>query len=181
MPLHIPHSAESLAILYDDLLRHELARVAAVVQRRAARRRWPWSDWLVRHPRRWLHEWRQRPDCPVCILWQQHEQLYSAILLEAWTIPAFSQAFMTSVGLCWPHLQCVVERGITHPDLAAVLAAQQTCLQPLQHDLQEFLRKCDYRFAREPYGREADVWQRVIRLYTGWTSGAAGQHPPPAS
>ena len=61
----------------------------------------------------------------------------------------------------------MVEQGSPHMHLQAVLAAQQAHMQRLQDELQEFIRKLDYRFGREPYGREADAWQRVVALYVG--------------
>ena len=54
-----------------------------------------------------------------------------------------------------------------HALLQAVLTAQQAHLQTLQDDLHEFIRKLDYRFARQPYGREADAWWRAVALYVG--------------
>jgi hypothetical protein len=54
-----------------------------------------------------------------------------------------------------------------HAHLPAVLTAQQVHLQTLQAELHAFIRKLDYRFARQPYGREADAWQRVVALYSG--------------
>jgi hypothetical protein len=61
-----------------------------------------------------------------------------------------------------------------------VLAAQQVHLQRLQGDLHEFVRKLDYRLARQPYGREADAWRRVIALYVGVRGGqgSAGKDGP---
>lgn len=167
MALGIPHSAGSLALLYDDLLRHDLTQVVALASASLTTRRWPWRRSLLQRLRRWLQQWQQPSICQVCTLWQAHEQLYRAVLLDAWTTPEMSQGFAASPGLCWPHLLRLAEQNLTHPNLPAALAAQHACLLPLQHDLQEFIRKLDYRFARQPYGREADAWQRVVRLYSG--------------
>ena len=64
--------------------------------------------------------------------------------------------------------------------LPAVLAAQQVHLQKLQEELNEFIRRLDYRLARQPYGREADAWRRVVALYVGVRGGqgSAGQDGP---
>jgi hypothetical protein len=77
-----------------------------------------------------------------------------------------------SFGVAWLSRQ--------HAHLQNVLAAQQVHLQRLQGDLQEFIRKLDYRLARQPYGREADAWQRVVALYVGVCSGQgnAGKDAP---
>jgi hypothetical protein len=49
-----------------------------------------------------------------------------------------------------------------HAHLQAVLTVQQAHLQTLQDELQAFIRKLDYRFAHQPYGREADAWRRMV-------------------
>jgi hypothetical protein len=51
--------------------------------------------------------------------------------------------------------------------LPAILAAQQERMQALHDDLREFIRKQDYRFAHEPFGREANAWQRVVAMIVG--------------
>ena len=63
------------------------------------------------------------------------------------------------------------ERPCFFHGLQAVLAAQQVHLQRLQDELHEFIRKLDYRLARQPYGREADAWRRAVALYIGMRGG----------
>ena len=60
-----------------------------------------------------------------------------------------------------------------------MLVAQQAHLQRLQDELHEFIRKQDYRLARQP-GHEADAWRRVVTLYVGVRGGQgrAGQEEP---
>jgi hypothetical protein len=93
------------------------------------------------------------------------------VLLDDWQEPELAQAFAASSGLCWRHTLRLVEQGKQHTYLPAVLAAQQVHLQRLQDDLHEFIRKLDYRLARQPYGREADAWRRVVTLYVGVRGG----------
>jgi hypothetical protein len=103
----------------------------------------------------------------VCDLWLEQERLYLSVLLDDWQEAALAQAFVASSGLCWVHTLCLVEEGMQHARLQAVLTAQQAHLQTLQDDLQEFIRKLDYRFARQRYSREADAWRRAVALYVG--------------
>jgi hypothetical protein len=107
----------------------------------------------------------------VCRLWREQERLYLHVLLHDWQEPGLAEAFATSHGLCWLHILRLVEQGGQHTHLQAVLAAQQVHLQRLQDDLHAFMRKLDYRLARQPYGREADAWQRVVALYVGVRDG----------
>jgi hypothetical protein len=169
MALSLPQSSSSLAILYEDLLRHEMAQVVPLIRselmsrwrfgrsRRALRQR-------IQH---WLRAWRQPRVCPVCRLWQEQEQLCLSVLLDNWLDPELAQAFGQSDGLCVPHTARLIAQGSHHARLPAILAAQQEHMQALHDDLREFIRKQDYRFAHEPFGREANAWQRVVALIVG--------------
>jgi hypothetical protein len=179
MATTVPQAAGSLAILYADVLRHETEHLATL---RPALLPARWQSWLLR-PRlakrvqHWLKVWQQRDACPACRLWQEQEQLCLAVFLDDWHDPTLQTAFTQSRGLCVRHLTHLIAHGRTHPHLPACLAAQQEHLQALQAELQEFIRKLDYRFAREPYGSEADAWQRVITLFVG----IPGWHHPTPS
>ena len=171
MALTLPQSSSSLAILYEDILRHEMAQVAPLARlepmprwrfgrsRRALRQR-------VQH---WLRAWHRPRVCPACRLWQEQEQLCLSMLLDDWLDPALAQAFAQSDGLCVPHTASLIAQGSHHLRLPAVLAAQQEHMQTLHDDLREFIRKQDYRFVHEPFGREANAWQRVVALIVGTT------------
>lgn len=161
------HSAGSLAILYADVLRHDLGRLVTLTAAAPATRRWRTRHSLAQRLRDWLCAWRQQQSCPVCDLWLEQERLYLGVLLDDWRQPELAQAFEASSGLCWQHTLRLIEQGMQHVHLQAVLAAQQAHLQTLQDELQEFIRKLDYRLARQPYGREADAWRRAVELYVG--------------
>jgi hypothetical protein len=175
MATETPHSAGSLAILYADVLHHDVEHLAALTSAAPTTRRWRAQRLLVQRLQRWLHFWRQQRPCQVCHLWHEQERLYLHVLLHDWQEPGLAQAFATSRGLCWLHILRLVEQGRQHTHLQDVLAAQQVHLQRLQDDLYEFIRKLDYRLARQPYGREADAWQRVIALYVGAHGGQGSE------
>ena len=180
MAAETPHSAGSLAILYADVLRHDLGHLAALTAAAPATRRWRARHALGRRVQDWLRSWRQQRSCPVCRLWREQERLYLQVLLDDWQAPELVQMFTASSGLCWQHTLLLVEQGMQHAHLQAVLAVQQVHLQKLQGELQEFIRKLDYRFGRQPYGREADAWRRVVALYVG-LRGAQGSEGPCSS
>ena len=178
MATEVPHSAGSLAILYADVLRHDLERLTALTAAAPTTRRWRWRHSLAKRLQNWLRSWQQQRLCPVCHLWCEQERLYLQVLLDDWQAPELAQAFAASCGLCWWHTLRLVEQGGQHTHLQAVLAAQQVHMQRVQDELQEFIRKLDYRFGREPYGREADAWRRVVALYVGMrgAQGSEGTH-----
>jgi hypothetical protein len=174
MATETPHSAGSVALLYVDVLQHDLERLVALTATPPATRRWRWRRSLAQRLEGWLRSWQQQRPCPVCNLWREQEQLYLYVLLEDWQEPELAQAFAASSGLCWQHTLRLVEQGRQHEHLSAVLAAQQAHVQRLQDELHEFIRKLDYRLARQPYGCEADAWRRVITLYVGVRGGQGG-------
>jgi Family of unknown function (DUF6062) len=163
-----------MSILYADVLRYDLEHLATLTAAAPATRRWRSHRSLAQRLQSWLRSWRQQQPCPVCYLWREQEQLYLRVLLDDWQEPGLAQAFAASSGLCWRHTLHLVEQGRQHAHVQAVLTAQQVHLQRLQDRLHGFIRKLDYRLARQPYGREADAWRRVVTLYVG-VRGWAGQ------
>jgi Family of unknown function (DUF6062) len=180
MATETPHSAGSVAILYADVLHHDREHLAALTAAAPATWRWRSQRSLAQRLQGWLRAWRQQRACPVCHLWREQEQLYLHVLLDDWQEPELAQAFAASSGLCWRHTLLLVEHGRQHAHVQAVLTAQQVHLQRLQDELREFIRKLDYRLARQPYGSEADAWRRVVTLYVGMRGeqGSEGQDGP---
>lgn len=181
MAVDTPQSASSLALLYEDVLHHEIRHLAALAN--TAPSAWRWRPGhcgrrLVKRVQRWLYAWRQAQPCPACRLWQEQERLYMTVILQEWQEPTLTAAFAQSNGVCLPHLARLMAHGATHRHLSACLQAQQDRLQALQADLQEFIRKQDYRFAHESYGPEADSWQRVVAVFVGMRSLSPTMKPP---
>ena len=163
MALTLPNAAGSLAILYEDVLQYEMARLANLLS--GAKR--SWRQRLKQRAQQWLQARRKRAACPVCRTWRSQEELYWAVLLDHGDDDEVIRAFTQSDGLCLPHLASLIDCGASHVHLPAVLAAQQECLQRLHGDLKTFIRKQDYRFAHEPYGEEADAWRRAVACLVG--------------
>src|SRR5215470_5747387 len=82
-----PHSAGSLAILYADVLRHDLAQLAMLTDATPVKRPWRWRRALAQHVHNWLRSWHQQRPCPVCHLWREQERLYLQVLLDDWQDP----------------------------------------------------------------------------------------------
>lgn len=182
MAITVPQASGSLAILYADVLRHETEHLATLRTALRPARCQPWLSrrLLAKRVQHWLSVWQQRHACPACRLWHEQEQLCIAVLLGDWHDPTLQAAFTQSSGLCVLHIARLIAHGTTHTHLPAFLTAQQEHLQALQAELQEFIRKLDYRFAREPYGSEADAWQRVVALFVGipgWHNATSSPSP----
>jgi len=167
MALTLTNAAGSLAILYEDALQYEIVGLSDLCtnvtfswwQRRRQR--------FKRRVQQWLHARQRRLRCPICRTWQTQERLYWSVLLDHGKDDAVCHALTRSDGLCMPHTTSLLQFDPTHAHLPAVLAAQRQCLQRLHGDLKAFIRKQDYRVAHEPYGKEADAWQRAIACLVG--------------
>lgn len=102
--------------------------------------------------------------CPACAAEKDAEQRYTQALAaglereeseEVWTRVAASS------GLCVAH----VERVLTAASPAAAIrlrALELRRLAQLQAELEEIVRKNDYRFRGEAWGAERDAWQRAL-------------------
>lgn len=167
MAVKTPQAAGSLAILYQDVLQHDLSRLGPAVARGDDGARRGVSRRFARWLQTWLQAWRTAPACPACRTWLEQERLYAQVLLNDWPVAAVSEGFARSAGLCWPHVRRLAAWQPEHENLPSFLKVQLACLERLQHDLASFVRKLDYRFADEPYGREADAWRRAAALYAG--------------
>ncbi len=110
--------------------------------------------------------------CPVCTHEATFTEHYIDTLLEQ-TAPGspLAAAYAASDGLCLPHFRAVVARGQPGPALTALVAAQRVHWQRLDGELEEFLRKNDYRFQHEKFGAERDAWQRAISAVSGQLPG----------
>ena len=106
--------------------------------------------------------------CPACRSQAEARQRYLAILMEGLaTLPEIQASYETSPGFCMPHLSILLET-IKDPAIQNYLyATEERNLTGLWKELQEFIRKNDYRYSNEPFGKERDSWSRAIKKLNG--------------
>jgi Family of unknown function (DUF6062) len=108
-----------------------------------------------------------RRGCPACEQLRVAEQRYSAALIAGLADAETNSAFQQSSGLCVPHLRLAL-RTAANPEVYEQLRTGQAAIwQRLLDELDEFIRKQDHRFTREPSGTESDSWRRAIDLVSG--------------
>ena len=76
-------------------------------------------------------------------------------------------ALAASDGLCLPHLRRALELVRTESAFESLLAVTRERLLELQSELDEFIRKHDYRFQSEGFDSEGDSWLRAIGIICG--------------
>ena len=105
--------------------------------------------------------------CPACVLERDAEQRTAKILLRHIEDEAIAAEYQRGSGLCIPHL----DRTLANASQSAsrTLAAwQANAWTRLRNELDELIRKHDYRFRHEPVTTEESVsWQRGVAAAVG--------------
>jgi hypothetical protein len=114
--------------------------------------------------------------CPMCAERPRIEAPLLIGLLHNLRDPSFAAAFDASAGLCRVHLAGAL-RAADAPAARALAARQAAIWRRLEADLDEFIRKHDYRFQGEAFEVERDVWRRALRTTSGWYEQHSEQQP----
>jgi len=157
----LPHANLAVALIYQQLLRDAREQLGQGPARSGRRSLHPGG---VPSLATWH---RGRSACYLCLVGEARVSSDLAVIRKHFTEPVFRAHFGRSAGLCLPHLATLVELSPDHPTLPDVLAWHETRWRDLDAELGEFARKFDYRYAKEPMGRERDSWLRVLRLFAG--------------
>jgi hypothetical protein len=105
--------------------------------------------------------------CPMCAERPRIEAPLMLGLLHNLRDAAFAAAFDASAGLCRVHLSSTLRAADSQA--ARALAARQAAIwRRMEADLDEFIRKHDYRFQGEGFDVERDVWRRALQITSGW-------------
>ena len=113
---------------------------------------------------------REPEQCPACRHKEEAEIRYIHTLRQALLNPDFYGQLEASNGLCLHHFQlsCELKMSPISGDwLSPLRQAQLACLQRLDQQLQELIRKHDYRFKDEARGPEMSSWKRAAGIIAG--------------
>ena len=105
--------------------------------------------------------------CPMCAERPRVEAPLIGGLLRNFGDAEFAAALEECGGLCRVHLVHTL-RAADAATGRALAARQATAWRQLEAELDEFIRKHDYRFQGEVLDAERDVWRRALRLTSGW-------------
>jgi len=108
-----------------------------------------------------------RKRCPVCEQREQATNSYVAALVKELTSAEMIQALQESEGLCLHHLRVTLEQTRNSSAKEELVNIHREKLASLKAELEEFIRKNDYRAFKEGFGREGDAWLRAIRMMVG--------------
>jgi hypothetical protein len=161
-------SGTPAAMLYRHLIKVELETIAR-----------------MRHPRRWrkpsLRAVHLTPDlpCPACEALNASTSRQMGFFLDEMDRPYFREAYRVSEGLCGQHLLEALERSESKATSEELISHWTDKLLALREELEEFLRKLDYRYAHEPKGKEQTAWIRAVEAFVGLQEAARGPSTAP--
>jgi hypothetical protein len=108
--------------------------------------------------------------CPACRARIEQEDRILAAFAKTCGEPDLQAAFGRSSGFCLIHFRAA-RRACAAAQPAQVVTwldeAQRACLQRMVAQLDELIRKHDYRFSDEPQGEEMRSWRLAAELVAG--------------
>lgn len=107
------------------------------------------------------------PVCPVCQEEAAMQKRYVGGLLGALHESDFREKYRELGCLCLPHFRAVYDQARNKGVRVFLGEVQSNRLSELSSELQEFIRKSDYRYAHELPGTERDAWIRAVRFWVG--------------
>ena len=107
------------------------------------------------------------PNCPACAALVEAEERHVGTLLSRVAKPEVLAKYRAGEGLCLPHLDRALEADGDGARLLAEIAVEN--LGTIVAELDEYVRKHDYRFQDESLAGSEDVPRRAIERAVGRT------------
>jgi hypothetical protein len=107
--------------------------------------------------------------CPACVRNKEMGDIAITAVVDtlAEQDEAMVAALQKSEGLCFPHLRLALDTAPNQFTFATLVQIHQEKLSALIAELDEFIRKNDYRFQHEGFGEESDSWRRAMNQMVG--------------
>ncbi|MCX7840480.1 MAG: DUF6062 family protein, partial [Anaerolineae bacterium] len=118
----------------------------------------------LEHTRQPVHANRGTAQCLACEKQDEIEARVITVLIESLTDDDFRARLRTSAGLCRPHFARACAAASRDETLRMLVEIQIAVNARLLAELDEFIRKNDYRFIGEGFGAEGDAWLRAIEI-----------------
>ena len=142
----------------------------------------PTAWWSLKQARKWpddrqpatataavVRRLEPQAPCPACTHRDKMIDLTLDTLLEtlARRDEPIQSALGASAGLCLPHLRRAFELTRDETAFVDLRSVTQARLAQLKQEMDEFIRKNDYRFQHEGFGAEGDRWRRALAWLVG--------------
>jgi len=147
-----------LGIVYEDIMRLVLRRLEKAYGSSAS---------LKAILKQLDKDEQAKKSCIFCKEEKDVEERYISVFLDNFDDPELEFAFKNSFGLCLKHLNLAIKNNKNQKLTNEFIAIEATKLNGLIAEVKEFLRKHDYRFSKEKFGKEGDSWIRAIEKMIG--------------
>jgi hypothetical protein len=107
-----------------------------------------------------------RASCPACTREQAAATAAADLLLQHLDDPEIRRLGDAASALCLLHFRLILSKARAGQAIH-LIEQQSTAFEKLLGELDEFIRKNDYRFANEPLGEERDSWTRAVAAMIG--------------
>ncbi|HHF98828.1 MAG TPA: hypothetical protein ENL39_05010 [Candidatus Aerophobetes bacterium] len=122
---------------------------------------------IVEHMERGKEFFLPGKGCPVCELVNEAENRYIQTFLKSFSSKDFQKIYKQGFGLCMYHFLLVYSELSSREEKNILREYQLNKLREFSVQLTEFIRKHDYRFSREGFGKEATSWRRIVGKIAG--------------
>ncbi len=115
-----------------------------------------------------LNSWNNHSGCPACKFERNAVERYIDAFVYFLNDRDMKEAFESSMGVCVGHFSLVLSK-IEEPEKKRYfISVEREKMELLYGNVDEFIRKQDYRFENEPITPdEADSWTRIVRVMVG--------------
>jgi len=112
-------------------------------------------------------EMKSRNLCPACVSQRQFRRDKIETFLEWLDDNELKQAFEASAGFCREHLFAVLEQNDDENIRKYLIDIHLGKYEQLLLEVEEFIRKNDYQFNHEGFGKEGNSWLRTVKMLNG--------------
>lgn len=106
-------------------------------------------------------------NCPACRNQMETRRQYLNILSEGLFETELKKAYESSAGFCIPHLAALLETAKDRDMQIYLVQTERHHLAGLWDELEELIRKHDYRYRDESFGSESGSWRKAIKKIAG--------------
>ena len=106
--------------------------------------------------------------CLACDIGEGTVNRFTGLLLQDLEDPELQKLLLASGGLCLPHFRSALTHKMHAKKSATLISLHRQAWQKIMGELEEFIRKNDYRFQDEKMtAEEGTSWTRVLDVIVG--------------
>lgn len=128
------------------------------------------KGWLKRQPLAALlaDQLQAHGSCLACDIGEGTVERFTGLLLQDLHEPQIQELLVACGGLCLPHLRTALTHRMRSATATILIDLHRQAWQHIMGELEEFIRKNDYRFQDEKLTQaEGSSWSRVLDMIVG--------------